>query len=97
VCDELITLFVEQCGLRRKQRPDDLTEGLRGLAYVVLCAEGVTHEERLVRRWHLEAGGHRWRSDGLCVGGVGQRDRESHSESSDVVPHLFSFWRMTAT
>lgn len=37
---------VEQRGLRRKQHPADASKRLYGLAFVVLCAEALTEEER---------------------------------------------------
>ena len=54
----------------------------RGQADVVLGADGVTHEERLVPRWHLNVVGHGWRCDMVGVGRLRQRDHESHGESS---------------
>ena len=68
VGDELITIVVEQRGLRREEH-DRRRQCLRG-ADVVLGADGVTHEERLVPRWHLEVVRHGWRCDFASVGGA---------------------------
>ena len=68
--DELFIPIVEQRGLRRKQHPVDAPERIYGLAFVVLCAEAATKEERLVRR-HLDVGGHRWRRDTCACAACG--------------------------
>ena len=50
-------------------------------ADVVLGTDGVTLEECLAPRWHLNVGGYRWRFDTVRVSRLRQRDCKSHSES----------------
>src|SRR5262245_37262990 len=78
VGDDLLLIVAKQSGLRREE--DKPEASARGLADVILRAGGVTHEERLGPRWHLNVAGHGWWCDGVGVGRL--RDREGRGESS---------------
>jgi hypothetical protein len=57
------------------------SQKLRRVGRYSLGADSVILEERLVRRWHLNVGGHTWRCEAVSAGQLRQRDRDSHSES----------------
>src|SRR5262249_42194673 len=59
VGNDLFSTVIEQGGLRPEECPGEAST--RGQADVVLSADSVTFEERLVPHWYLNVGGHRWR------------------------------------
>ncbi len=91
VGDDLLSLSANKvaCGVKRIQaKPRFGTHRFgRGRVWarhadVVLGADGVTLEERLAPRWHLNVGGYQWRFNTVRVRRLRQRDRKSHGESS---------------
>lgn len=77
---DLLIIVFEQGGLGGEEYK--LEASASGQADVVLCADAVTLEERLVTRFHLNVGGHGWRCDVVGVSRLRQSDCESHGESS---------------
>jgi hypothetical protein len=90
VRDDLPIVVCKQGGLRREEYPGEAggvgTDRCGRVwarhADVILGADGVTIEERLASRWHLNVRGYRWRCDMAGAGRLRQRDRKSHGESS---------------
>ena len=88
VSGQLSGIIVEQRGFRRKQSPVDSAKRLGRGAHVVLCANAVTNQERMVSCGHLYVDWYRRRCDGLGVSRVRLGDRESHPQGCDVILHL---------